>query len=45
MLPDNSIGILYERGELKSYGTITFARFTLAWLTDGEDKLIRPRNR
>jgi len=36
VLPDKSIGCLYERDD---YGKITFARFTLDWLTDGEDSL------
>jgi hypothetical protein len=31
VLPDRSIGCLYERDD---YGKITFARFTLRWLTD-----------
>jgi len=35
-LPDATIGCLYERDD---YGKITFARFTLAWLTDGKDRL------
>ena len=34
-LPDGTIGCLYERD---NYGKITFARFTLPWLTDGKDK-------
>ncbi len=33
---DNSIGIIYERGETSAYETITFARFTLGWLTGGK---------
>jgi sialidase-1 len=36
VLPDGTIGCLYERDD---YGKITFARFTLAWLTDGKDRL------
>ena len=36
ILPDQSIGCLYERD---NYGKITFARFTLQWLTDGKDRL------
>jgi len=36
VLPDMSIGCLYERD---SYSKITFARFTIEWLTDGEDRL------
>jgi sialidase-1 len=34
VLPDDSIGLLYERD---GYKFITFARFTLEWLTDGDD--------
>jgi sialidase-1 len=30
VLPDRTIGCLYERD---NYGKITFARFTLEWLT------------
>jgi sialidase-1 len=37
VLPDLSIGILFEGGTRSAYETITFARFTLAWLTDGKD--------
>jgi sialidase-1 len=37
VLPDLSIGCLYERGEKSAYETITFARFSLGWLTDGAD--------
>jgi sialidase-1 len=36
VLPDGTLGCLYERD---NYGKITFARFTLAWLTDGNDRL------
>lgn len=36
-LPDLTIGCLYERGEKSAYETITFARFTLRWLTDAKD--------
>ncbi|MDB4884220.1 MAG: BNR/Asp-box repeat protein [Gemmatimonadetes bacterium] len=32
VLPDRSIGVLFERGTRSPYETITFARFTLAWL-------------
>jgi len=31
------IGCLYERGEHSSIEKVTFARFSLAWLTDGTD--------
>ncbi|MEE8452660.1 MAG: sialidase family protein [Thermoguttaceae bacterium] len=34
VLSDGTIGCLYERD---NYGKITFARFTLEWLTDGQD--------
>ena len=37
VLPDRSIGVLFERGDKSPYEKITFARFTLAWLTDGKD--------
>ncbi len=36
VLPDQTIGCLYERD---NYGKISFARFTLEWLTDGKDAL------
>jgi sialidase-1 len=38
-LPDGDIACLYERGEKQTYEKITFARFTLNWLTDGKDTL------
>jgi len=38
-LPDGSIGLLYERGDRHKYEKMTFARFTLEWLTDGKDSL------
>ena len=34
VLPDDSIGCFYERGEEHPSEKITFARFTLKWLTD-----------
>ncbi len=37
VLPDGSIGLLYERGITNPYESVTFARFTLEWLTDGKD--------
>lgn len=38
-LPDGSVGCLYECGEKNAYETITFARFSLDWLTaDGNPK-------
>jgi sialidase-1 len=33
VLPDRSIGLLFERGTRSPYERITFARFTLEWLT------------
>lgn len=36
VLPDKSIGCLYECGRANSYEKITFARFPLAWLESGE---------
>lgn len=38
VLPDKTIGCLYERGGASAYENITFARFTLDWLTEGKDK-------
>jgi len=35
ILPDGSIGCLYERGKSIPYETITFARFTMDWLVGG----------
>jgi sialidase-1 len=35
VLRDGDIGCLYERD---GYRKITFARFTLRWLTDGKDQ-------
>ena len=39
VLSDGSIACLYERGAQQPYERITFARFTLDWLTDGLDRL------
>ncbi len=38
VLPDLSLGCLYEAGVSSAYQTITFKRFSLAWLTDGVDR-------
>lgn len=38
VLPDQTIGCLYERGDKSAYEKITFARCTLDWLTDGKEK-------
>lgn len=37
VLPDMKIGCFYERGERSSIDKVTFARFSLEWLTDGAD--------
>ncbi|HUW19076.1 MAG TPA: sialidase family protein [Sedimentisphaerales bacterium] len=39
VLPDGDIACLYEAGKEHPYETITFARFTLEWLTGGKDSL------
>ncbi len=36
-LPGGAIACLYERGQKDAYEKIAFARFDLAWLTDGKD--------
>jgi len=37
-LPALTIGLLFERGDRSPYEKITFACFTLDWLTDGRDQ-------
>lgn len=37
VLPDETIGCLYETGTGHAYETITYARLTRDWLTDGKD--------
>jgi sialidase-1 len=39
VLPDMQIGCLYERGRHHAAEKVTFARFSLPWLTDGADSL------
>lgn len=39
VLPDCSIGILYENGEKYTTEKISFARFDIGWLTDGKDNI------
>jgi len=39
VLPDGTIGCLYECGEKHAYERIAFARFALPWLSDGKDGL------
>lgn len=41
VLPDLDIACLYERGEQHANEKITFARFSLGWLTQGKDSLSR----
>lgn len=41
VLPDMTIGCLYERGNRGPYETITFARMSLEWITDGADGVRR----
>ena len=38
VLRNRSIGLLFERGERSPYERITFARFTLEWLSEGTDR-------
>jgi sialidase-1 len=37
-LRDGSAGLLFERGDRSPYERIAFARFTLEWLTEGQDR-------
>jgi sialidase-1 len=37
VMRDRTIGLLYERGAQMPYDRVTFTRFTLGWLTNGED--------
>ncbi|MFN0169296.1 MAG: exo-alpha-sialidase [Bryobacteraceae bacterium] len=39
VLDDKTLGCLYERGVKRAYEKVTFARFSLAWLTNGSDSL------
>ncbi len=39
VLPDRTIGILYEKGEKSSNEKISFARFDIGWLTGGKDNI------
>ena len=38
-LPGGEIGCLYERGQTNASEKITFARFSLSWLSEGKDSL------
>ena len=39
VLPDMTVGLLYERGDKNRNEKITFARFNLEWLTKGNDRI------
>ena len=39
VLADQTIACLYERGDEDAYETLTFARFSLDWLSGGQDTL------
>ena len=39
VLPDFSIGVLFERGDQNPYERIVFTRVTLEWLTEGKDRM------
>jgi sialidase-1 len=39
VLPNRSIGVLFEQGARTPYEKIAFARLTLEWLTDGKDRI------
>jgi sialidase-1 len=38
VLPDGSVGMLYEHGPQHDTDQLSFVRFTIEWLTDGKDK-------
>lgn len=38
VLPDQAIGCLFENGSESAYEKISFARFTLEWMTKGNDR-------
>ena len=38
VLPDRSIGLLFERGDRSPYEKITFVRLPLEWLTEGKER-------
>ena len=42
VLPDASVGLLFERGDRSPYERITFARFALEWLTGARDHAAIP---
>lgn len=44
VLPDETIGLLYENSKDYRYEKISFALFNLEWLTDGKDELKKERS-
>ena len=44
VLPDKSIGCIFESNKPR-WQTVHFARFTLDWLTDGQDKILSTHDR
>lgn len=38
VLPDRTIGVLFERGDKSPYERLTLARFSLGWLTSGSER-------
>jgi sialidase-1 len=38
VLPDGSVGLFYEHGPQHDTDQLSFVRFTIEWLTDGQDK-------
>lgn len=45
VLPDRTVGVLYEAGEKGPYEKIVFARFNTEWLTEGRDTIAAAGNR
>ncbi|MFH1269310.1 MAG: sialidase family protein, partial [Planctomycetota bacterium] len=45
VLKDGTIGLLYENGQKTAYEKLTFARFNVEWLTDGQDSLTKAKTR
>lgn len=39
VLPDRTLGCLFECGDKGAYERIRFSRFTLGWLSEGQDRL------
>jgi sialidase-1 len=43
VLPDGSVGLLYEAGDKKGYERIEFATFSIAWLSGGKVAVAAPK--